>query len=471
MTDVVVLVVAADDGVKPQTLESISHAREAGVPIVVALNKIDAPGADPDACRDELADAGVQVEERGGSIQSVEISALHGNNLDDLMEAISTEAEMSELWSDPSGFVEGVILEAKTVKGLGPVTTAVVKRGTLKRGSFAVAGNAIVKVRTMTGPDGKVTTNAGPSEPVEITGWRSLPTVGDPLIGIADEKRAKEVVEYRENKAHKNDLDVEKVKTEAAREAAAASRQKIVAEAAAADRARGHRYGRMYKQRRLQLREKLVQSATALVDTSGENRLRVILKSDVLGSEEAIMQCLADLSREDYEVEVIDAAIGAITDTDIEMATTFDARIICFNVPISEKRRDDLDRAGVTFKNFSVIYTLLDYVEAIVTEEAPKHYREVVIGQASVAKVFLLTGSKKAEVAGCQVESGAFDRMGQFRVVRNGSVLHTGDASSLKQHQEDVEKVVAGQECGLSLANFKGLKAGDIIESIEMVEE
>eukprot|EP00041_Stephanoeca_diplocostata_P031285 m.972196 g.972196 ORF g.972196 m.972196 type:complete len:912 (-) comp23928_c0_seq2:306-3041(-) len=463
VTDIVVLVVAAQDGVRPQTRESIQYAKDANATIVVAINKIDAEGADVAATKHGLVEAGLDLEEVGGDIQVREISALKGIGIKELEEALATAAELSDLRGDSTGLVEGSVLEVKLVKGLGPVATVLVQRGTLKTGAVLVAGTAQCRVRQMNDFTGTKLKTAGPSYPVEVIGWRETPYVGDLVMQVDNEKRAREVLEYRSQLLEQDALMTSKGDIDSYREQAKSLQLDFQNQKRRIGRGSGA-YGLKMK-----LQSEHTDRATNMGATTG-NDVPFLLKADVVGSEQAIIKSLEELSCPDVSAVVIESGLGAINEGDIELASLFNATIVTFNVDISRQTGSLLDKAGVAHKSFSVIYDLLDFASDTLQESRPLRTVEKTIGACKVQQVFHLTGVRKAKVAGVRVSSGMVQKSGKFRVMRNGEVVHTGVLSALMQLNDEVTSVNAGQECGLSFQNFEDIQANDVIECFEEVQ-
>ncbi len=423
VTDIVVLVVAADDGVMPQTVEAINHARAAGVPMIVAINKIDKHGADPDRIRQELLQYNVQVEKLGGEVLDVEVSALKRQGLDDLIEAILLQAELLDLKANPNRPAEGVIIEAKLEQGRGPVATALVRRGTLHVGDIFVGGAEWGRVRAMMDERGRKLAQAGPSQPVEVLGFQGTPEAGDDFVVVSDEAKAREVSAYRK------------------------------------------------EQRR---RKRLTRGATsveALLSKLKESKaleFPVIVKADVQGSLEAIVQALEKIGNEEIRARVIHAAVGGVTETDVTLAEASDALIVGFNVRANRQAREAAEREGVAIKYYSIIYDLIEDVKAMMAGRLGPQIEETVIGRAEVRAVF--QAGKAGKAAGCLVTEGVIRRSAHARLMRDDVIVYDGRLSSLRRFKDDVEEVRAGTECGLTLENFTDIKPGDVVEAYETKE-
>ncbi|MEM6650363.1 MAG: translation initiation factor IF-2 [Pseudomonadota bacterium] len=426
VTDLVIIVVAADDGVMPQTIESINHAKAAGVPMIVAINKIDKPGVDPTRVKTDLLQHEVQVESMGGEIQDVEVSALKKLNLDGLLEAIQLQSELLELKADTDRQPFGTVVEAKLDKGRGSVCTMLVQGGTLKRGDIMVAGAEWGKVRALVDDKGKTVKTAGPSQPVEILGLNGVPEPGDSFAVVASEARAREVSEYRQ-----------RTKREKANAATS---------------------GTSLEQMMAQLQDAEIKD------------LPLVIKGDVQGSVEAIVGALTKMSNKEVRVRVLHTGVGAISESDIILAEASQAPVIGFNVRANKQARDEADRSGVEVRYYSIIYDLIDDIKGTLTGMLDPELRETFLGNAEVLEVFNI--SKLGKVAGCRVSEGQVKRGAKVRLLRDDVVIHEGELSQLKRFKDDVNEVPAGQECGMSFANYDDLKAGDVIEcfNVERVE-
>jgi translation initiation factor IF-2 len=426
VTDIVVLVVAADDGVMPQTIEAINHAKAAKVPLIVAINKIDKPNVDPNRVRTELLRYDVVVESMGGDVQDVEVSALKRLNLGDLLDAISVQAEVLELRANPDRPAEGVIVEAKLDRGRGPVGTALVQRGTLRRGDIIVAGTEWAKVRTLVADVGDTIDEAGPATPVEVVGFSGAPAAGDRFGVVESEARAREITAYRQRQE---------------RESAAA--------------------------RGVSARGSLEQMMSQLRET-GRAEFPLVIKADVQGSAEAILGALDKLGTSEVTARVLLAGVGGITESDVSLAAASDAAIIGFNVRANAQARDAAARDGIEIRYYNVIYNLVDDVKAAMSGLLSPERRETFLGNAQILEVFNV--SKVGKVAGCRVTEGTVERGAQVRLIRDQVVIHEGKLSQLKRFKDDAATVQAGQECGMAFENYQDMRPGDVIECFRVEE-
>jgi translation initiation factor IF-2 len=423
-TDIAVLVVAADDSVMPQTIESINHAKAAGVPIIVAINKIDKPEANPQKVRTELLQHEVFVESMGGDVLDVEVSAVKGTNLDKLLETIVLQAEILELKANPNRTAEGVVVEAKLDRGRGPVATVLVKAGTLRPGDIIVAGSAWGRVRALVNERGEQLKQAPPSTPVEILGLQGTPLAGDRFAVVENEARAREVSEYRQRLA----------------------REKAVA-------------------RQAGQRGSLEQMMSQL-QTSGLKEFPLIIKGDVQGSIEAIVNALDKLGTEEVRARVVHSGAGAITESDISLAETSEAAIIGFNVRANKQARDAAEQAGIEIRYYNIIYDLVDDIKAAMSGLLSPERRETFLGNAEILEVFNIT--KVGKVAGCRVTEGKVERGAGVRLIRDNVVIHEGKLKTLKRFKDEVAEVPAGQECGMAFESYEDIRAGDIIEAFRV---
>jgi translation initiation factor IF-2 len=422
VTDIVVLVVAADDGVMPQTIEAINHAKAAGVPIVVAINKIDRPDANPERVKQALLNHDVVLEEYGGDVLSAEVSATQRTNLDRLIEAVQLQAEVLELRANPHRDAQGVVIEAKLDRGRGVVATVLIQRGTLRVGDIIVCGGQWGRVRAMVGDRGQAVETAGPAVPVEILGLDGVPDAGDPLVVVDSERRAREITEYRQRKRRE--------------QTAAATGRGSVEE--------------MFSQL-----------------AGGEaSELPVVVKSDVHGSMEAIVAGLEKLGTEEVSVRVLHSGVGAITESDVTLAMASRAVIIGFNVRANAQARELAKREGVEIRYHSIIYELLDEVKAHLSGLLAPSRRETTLGHAEVREVFTIT--KVGKVAGCRVVDGLIRRGARVRLLRDDVVIHDGALGSLRRFKEDVREVREGFECGIGIEGWSDLREGDLIEAYEV---
>jgi translation initiation factor IF-2 len=422
VTDLVVLVVAADDGVMPQTAEAISHAKAAGVPIIVAINKIDKADANPMRVKTELLQYEIQVEDLGGETLAVEVSATKGTNLDKLEEAILLQAELLDLKANPNRSAEGAVIEAKLDKGRGPVATVLVQRGTLKVGDILVAGSEFGRVRHLANDRGDNVEQAGPSIPVEVLGLSAPPEAGDEFVVVDSESRAREVTEYRARKRRES-------------RQATSSRQTM---------------------------DQLLKN-----QKDGEKRLLpLIVKGDVQGSVEAIQGALSKLGNDEVGAQVLSGGVGGVTESDVILAQASGAAILGFNVRANAQARERARRDGVEIRYYNIIYNIVDDVKAALSGLLTPETREKFLGNAEILEVFAI--SKVGKVAGCRVTEGVVRRGAKVRLIRDNVVIHEGDLSTLKRFKDEAREVMAGQECGMSFANYHDLQKGDTIECYEV---
>jgi translation initiation factor IF-2 len=422
VTDIVVLVVAADDGVKPQTVEAINHAKAAQVPMIVAINKIDKQGADPQRVRTELLSQEIVVESLGGDTLEIEVSALKKTGLDRLLEAIALQAEVLELTANPNRPAEGVIVEAKLERGRGPVGTALVQRGTLHLGDLVVAGSAYGRVRALINDLGEQVKDAGPSVPVEVLGFDSAPEAGDQFAVVENEARAREITDYRLRERRK-------------RLAVAGQRGSL-------------------EQMMTQLK------------AAGTKEFTLLVKGDVQGSVEAIVAALDKLGTDEVRARIIHAGVGGITESDVGLASTSGAVILGFNVRANSQAREAAERDGVEIRYYAVIYDLVDEVKQAMSGLLAPTRRETFLGNAEILEVFTI--SKVGKVAGCRVTEGKVERGAQVRLIRDNVVVHEGKLSTLKRFKDEVKEVVAGQECGMAFEGYQDMRQGDVIECFEV---
>ena len=424
VTDIALLMVAADDGIMPQTIESINHAKAAGIPIIVAVNKIDKENANPDRVMQQLTEYGLVPEEWGGETIVCKISAKKHIGIDNLLENLVLLAEVQELKANPNRAGQGTVIEARLDKGRGPVATLLVQNGTLKQGDIIIAGTSVGRVRTMTNYKGERLTEAGPSVPVEIAGLSEAPTAGAPFFAVADERMARELVEQR--KAEE-------------RAKAAAPVQKVSLE-------------NLFDQIK-----------------SGERKeLALIVKADVQGSVEAVKASLEKLSNDEVNVKVIHGAVGAINESDVMLAASSGAIIVGFNVRPDAAARDGAARQNVDMRMYRVIYDAIDEIEAAMKGMLAPKFQEVVLGHAEVRETYKV--SSVGTVAGCYVQDGCIRRDCSVRVVRDGIVVHEGSLGSLQRFKDSVKEVKERYECGLTVDKFNDIKLGDIIEAYDMEE-
>ncbi|XP_025788051.1 translation initiation factor IF-2, mitochondrial [Puma concolor] len=466
VTDIVILVVAADDGVLKQTVESIKHAKDAQVPIILAINKCDKTEADPEKVKKELLAHDVVCEDYGGDVQAVHISALTGDNLMALAEATIALAEMLELKADLNGPVEGTVIESFTDKGRGPVTTAIIQRGTLRRGSILVAGKSWAKVRLMFDENGKTIHEACPSMPVGIVGWRDLPSAGDEILEVESEHRAREVVDWRkyeqEQEKNKENLKIIEEKRKEHQEAHRKAREK---------------YGTLHWKERsfLKYQEKREQKPlkTKEKEEKDSNVLPIIIKGDVDGSVEAIVNIMDtyDASHE-CELELVHFGVGDVSENDVNLAETFHGVIYGFNVNAGNVIQKSATKKGVKIKLHKIIYRLIEDLQEELSSRLPCIVEEHPIGEACILATFSVTeGKKKVPVAGCRVQKGQLEKQKKFKLIRNGHVIWKGSLTSLKHHKDDISVIKTGMDCGLSLDEEKvEFKVGDEIVCYEEKE-
>ncbi len=418
ITDVAILVVAADDGIMPQTVESINHAKAAEIPIIVAINKMDKPEANPDRIKQQLTEYGLVTEEWGGDTIVCPISAKTGMGIDSLLEMVLLTAEMQELRANPNRTAHGAVIEAKLDKGRGPVATLLVQNGTLKQGDVIIAGTAVGRVRAMTNARGEKLTQAGPSVPVEIIGMSEVPGAGDDFHAVADERMARELVEQRKHEQ---------------KQAASGAVGKVTLE-----------------------------DLFSQIQAGEMKNLNIIVKADVQGSAEAIRASLEKLSCDEVRVRVIHCAVGAISESDVMLAATSGAIIVGFNVRPDNNARDTAARLEVDMRMYRVIYDAIDEIEAAMKGMLAPKFKEVELGRAEVRQVYKITGA--GIVAGCYVTEGRIERKANLRLVRDGIVVHEGEIASLRRFKDDVKEVAQGYECGVTIEKYQDLKEGDVME-------
>uniref|UniRef100_A0A2A4JYC4 Translation initiation factor IF-2, mitochondrial n=1 Tax=Heliothis virescens TaxID=7102 RepID=A0A2A4JYC4_HELVI len=454
-TDIVVLVVAADDGVMEQTVESIRMAREANVPILVAINKIDKPGVNIERTMRSLASQGIVCEALGGDIQAIPVSALKKQNLDTLVEALTLQAQLMELKADPGGYVEGVVIEAQLDPRTGKQATVLVQRGTLRRGSVIVAGNGWAKVRVLNSAEGRSVQEAPPSTPVSVLGWRELPSAGDQVLEVSSEKRANEVMRWRHNQRmkEKQAADQEVI---AAKEAAHHAQY-------AARLARKRKLGR-YKLRADGPRQKMIQHDT-------HPTLSVIVKGDVDGSVEAILDILETYDEHDQvRLDLVHFGVGPVTPNDLETAEMFKAVIYAFNVDCPAPISVDAKKKNIPIKLHNIIYRLVDDVKEEISARIPKRTEEEFIGEANVLQQFIVTeNKKKVPVAGCRCVKGSLARNAMYRVIRGQEVVFEGKLASMKHLKDEVPTIKNDMECGLRFEPAVEVQPGDTVVCYKLV--
>lgn len=459
ITDIVILVVAADDGVMKQTIESIELAKKAKVPIIVAVNKCDKPQADPQRVKQELAGHDVICEDLGGEIQAIHVSALKGDNLLELAEATVTLAEVLELKGDPTGLVEGSVIESRTDKGKGPVTTAIIQRGTLRKGCTLVAGKCWAKVRFMFDENNQAVKEAGPSIAVEIVGWKDLPSAGEEILEVESEQRAREVVEWRSYMEEQDKLKDEQQVIEA--------KQKQHHDTYKKERESLAHLS--WRQRRAALYKANKHKGIHRPSERTENEeltMPIIIKGDVDGSVEALLNILESYDADDQcLLDVVHFGVGDISEKDINLAETFSGIIYGFNVSAHKSIQQLAEKKGISLRLHRVIYKLLDELKEDLSSKLPPTTEENILGEASVLATFTVTvGKKKLAVAGCRVQKGQLDKKMKFRLIRGRDMIWDGSVTTLKHLKDDVLTVKTGMECGLSLDNEDlEYKPGDAI--------
>ena len=424
VTDVAILVVAADDGIMPQTVEAINHAKAAGVTIIVAINKIDKEGANPDKIKQELTEYDLVPEEWGGNTICVPISAKFNKNIDELLEMVTLVADMKELKANPNRRAKGTVIEARLDKGRGPVATVLVQNGTLKTGDIIVAGTAVGRVRAMVDDRGIKVKKAGPSVPVEIIGLGDVPEGGDTFYAVDDERKARDVVEKRKDK----------IKEEALQSRNAVSLDDLFNQ----------------------------------IQQGEVKDLNIIVKADVQGSVEAVKQSLSKLSNDEVRVNCIHGGVGGVTESDVMLAAASNAIIVGFNVRPASGAMDSAKRNDVDIRLYRVIYNAIEEIEAAMKGMLAPKFKEVVLGHAEVRNVFKVSGV--GSIAGGYVTDGKISRNSQVRIVRDDIVIHEGVLSSLRRFKDDVKEVASGYECGIGIENYNDIKEGDVIESFVMEE-
>jgi translation initiation factor IF-2 len=423
-TDIVILVVAADDGVMPQTIEAINHAKAAGVPMVVAMNKIDKPEANPDRVKQELVANQVVPEEYGGEVPIVPVSAKTGQGIDDLLENVLLQAEVLELTAVRDGAAKGLVIEARLDKGKGAVATVLVQSGTLKRGDVVLAGSSFGRVRAMLDENGKPVAEAGPSIPVEIQGLQDVPAAGEEVIVLGDERKAREIALFRQGKFR----DVKLAKQQAAK------------------------LENMFEQM-----------------TAGEVKtLALIVKADVQGSQEALAHAMLKLSTDEVKVQIVHQGVGAISENDVNLATASKAVVIGFNVRADQQAKRLAETNGIDIRYYNIIYDAVDDVKAAMSGLLSPEQKEETIGLVEIRQIIRVP--KIGNIAGCMVLEGVVRRGARVRLLRDNTVVWTGELDSLKRFKDDVREVREGFECGLSLKNFSDIKEGDQLEVFEIKE-
>ncbi|MGN6097368.1 MAG: translation initiation factor IF-2 [Bosea sp. (in: a-proteobacteria)] len=429
VTDIVVLVVAADDGVMPQTAEAINHAKAAGVPLIVAINKVDKADANPDRVRAELLQYEIQVETLGGETLEVEVSAKTGHNLDKLLEAISLQAELLDLKANPHRPAEGTVIEAKLDRGRGPVATVLVQRGTLRTGDIIVAGAEWGRVRALIADTGAQVKEAPPSMPVEVLGFNGTPEAGDRVAVVESEARAREITDYRERQR----------------------RDRLAARGAASGAGRS-----------------LAEMMRELKEGAGRKEFPLVVKGDVQGSVEAIVGALEKVGNDEVRARVLSSGVGAITESDITLAQASGAVVVGFNVRAHKEAREAAERAGVEIRYYNIIYNLMDDVKDAMSGLLAPTLRETMLGNATILEIFNV--SKVGKIAGCRVTDGTIERGAHVRLIRDNVVVHEGKLGQLKRFKDDAKEVVAGQECGMAFESYQDMRVGDVIECYRVEE-
>lgn len=424
VTDIAVLVVAADDGIMPQTVEAINHAKAAEVSIIVAINKIDKPHANPDKVMQELTEHGIVPEDWGGDVPCIRVSAKTKEGIGDLLEMIQLVADTSELKANPDRRAKGTVIEAKLDRGRGPVATILVQTGTLREGDAVIAGTTFGRVRTMRNDKGERVQEAGPSMPVEITGLDDVPEAGDTLNAVADERLAKELVEQRKQQL---------------REEQFSTYEKVT-----------------------------LDNLFSHISQGDIKELPIIVKADVQGSVEAVKQSLEKLSNDEVRVKVIHGAVGAVNESDVMLADASNAVIVGFNVRPDPAAKENAERDGVELRLYRIIYDAINDVETAMKGMLAPKTREVDLGRAEVRQVYRITGV--GMVAGCYVLDGKITRSAEIRVVRDGIIIADDKLASLKRFKDDVKEVAKGYECGMTLTKFSDIKEGDVFEAYEIEE-
>ena len=424
VTDIVILVVAADDGVMPQTREAVQHAKAAGVPLIVSVNKIDKPEADPDRVKNELAQEDVIPEAWGGDTMFVNVSAHTGEGVDTLLESVLLVAEVLELKAVHDGPAKGIVVESRLDKGRGPVATVLVQKGTLKKGDMLLAGTEYGRVRALVNETGQQVDSAGPSIPVEVLGLSGVPSAGDEATVVKDERKAREVASFRHGK---------------------------------------HRDLKLARQQAAKLENMFTQMA------EGEsNTLNIVLKADVQGSVEAISDALAKLSTDEVKVNIVAGAVGGITESDVNLAAASGAIMIGFNVRAESSAKRLIEEEGIDLHYYSIIYELIDEVKQAMSGMLAPEFKEEIIGLAEVRDVF--RSPKFGSIAGCMVVDGVVKRNNPIRVLRDNVVIYEGELESLRRFKDDASEVKQGLECGIGVKNYNDVKVGDQIEVYERTQ-
>jgi translation initiation factor IF-2 len=423
-TDIVILVVAADDGVMPQTKEAIAHAKAAGVPIVVAMNKIDKPEASPDRVKQDLSANEVIIEEYGGDVPLIGVSARTGQGIDELLENVLLQAEVLDLKAPKDGPAKGMVIEARLDKGKGPVATVLVQSGTLRRGDVILAGAAFGRVRAMLDEAGRPIEEAGPSIPVEIQGLQDVPAAGEEVNVLSDERKAREIALFRQGKFRDTKL----------------ARQQSAK----------------------------LENLFSNMGAEGAKTLALIIKADVQGSQEALSQSLVKLSTDEVKVQVVHQAVGGITESDVNLAVASKAVVIGFNVRADQSAKRLAEGNGIDIRYYNIIYDAVDELKAAMAGMLSPDRKEEILGLVQIREIFKV--SKVGNIAGCMVIEGTIKRGSQIRLLRDNTVVWTGELDTLRRFKDDVREVKEGFECGLSLKNYDDIKVGDQLEAFEIKE-
>lgn len=456
VTDIIILVVAADDSVMPQTIEAIKHAKKSGVPIIVAINKCDKPGLKIDKVLGDLARYEIDIEDYGGETQTVQVSGKTGMNMDKLEEAVITLSELSEFKAEPVGIpAEGWVIESEMMKGLGNVSTVLVRRGTIKTGSFLVAGTTYCKVRGMRDEHGKPVKQAGPSTPVQVWGWKELPHAGDQILEAKSEQICRKVIQNREDRRKQIQAakDIEHINEKRQEEVKELQRQERINELKMAGLDASELMGE--------------DGAGSKVDTC-----KYLVKSDVFGSAEAIKESIDGLGNDEVKAVVISHEAGAPSESDLDVASALGAKILCFNTKIPKNVQMKADKLGVAMGEHNIIYRLIEEVTLELTAKLKPHIEVKVLAEVELKNVFKITTKNKStiKIGGCKVVSGTLKRSLRVRVKRGGEVIHSGQLSSLKFVKQDISEATKGSECGIAFENWDKFEENDVVEAYEETE-
>ncbi|KAI5949365.1 IFM1 [Candida jiufengensis] len=453
ITDIIILVVAADDSVMPQTIEAIKHAKKSGAPIIIAINKCDKPGVNVDKVLSDLSSHDIDIEDYGGDTQTVKVSGKTGLNMDKLEEAIITLSELQEFKSEISGVAsEGWIIESQVLKGMGNVATVLVRRGSLKNGDVIVAGKTFCKIRGMRDENGKTVKIAGPSTPVQIWGWKELPDSGDHIIQAKSEQIAKKVIDYRIARSQEIQAsrDIEDINIKRAEEIKEAERLEKLSELKKAG---------------------LDSSEVELKQKDQKIKCNYIIKSDVFGSSEAIKESIDGLGNEEVASVVISNSAGSPTESDLDMAKTFDATIFCFNTKIPKQILQRAEKEKIKIVEHNIIYRLIEQVNEELESHLKPRIETKILGEVEIKDIFTISqGKSKIKIAGCKVSTGTIKRSSDVKVLRKGKEVYKGTLSSLKHIKDDISEARKGNECGLGFANWNGFEADDLIQVYEEIE-